>query len=136
MKKEYKTCLLVEDDPEDQEFFVQALNAVSSNTGCYAVANGEEALLTLREKGIMPDYIFTDIDMPKMNGYEFLQTLKSTHEYRHIPVVVYSSTCSEDHIQKLKRLGAIAIYSKIRFNILPQILDEYFGDRRRPFSIL
>jgi len=130
MVNQYKTCLLLEDDPEDQEFFLKTLHAVSSKTGCYAVSNGEEALSALQEEGITPDYIFTDIQMPRMNGFEFLKRLRSIREYQDIPVVVYSSTYSEDLVAKLKMLGATAFYSKTRYHVLPEILRKYFGDPR------
>ena len=132
MVSKFKTCLLVEDDPEDRDFFVQTLLAVSSRAGCYAVANGEEALTALREDGLTPDYIFTDIQMPRMNGLEFLKTIKCHDEFRDIPVIVYSSTYSDEQILKAKMLGAVAFYSKARFNVLADILRKYFGN---PHSI-
>ena len=73
--------------------------------------------------------------MPRMNGIEFLRELKSLMEFRDIPVIVYSSTYSEDQVQKVIRLGAQAFYSKARFKVLPEILRKYFGDARQ-FSIL
>ena len=66
MNSKVKYCLLVEDDPEDQEFFIDALHSISSTTGCYAVLNGEEALLTLAQEQFTPDYIFTDINTIKI----------------------------------------------------------------------
>lgn len=124
------TCLLLEDDQEDQEFFVETLHAVSQKTGCYAVSNGAEALLMLREEGLRPDFIFTDINMPIMNGYEFIEILKSIDELKHIPVVVYSSNYSIDHMVRLRKLGVLAYYCKGRFQLLPEILRLYFGDRK------
>jgi CheY-like chemotaxis protein len=130
MANKFKTCLLVEDDQEDRDFFVKALLRVSSKTGCYAVSNGEEALTALTEDGISPDYIFTDIQMPRMNGVEFLRKIKSLPEFRDIPVIVYSSAYSDQQIQQVLTLGAHAFYSKARFKVLPEILGEYFGDRQ------
>jgi CheY-like chemotaxis protein len=123
-----KTCLLVEDDPEDQEFFMETLQSVSSRTGCYAVSNGEEALLTLTEERLKPDYIFTDMQMPKMNGFEFLKRLRALKEYRNTPVIIYSSSYCEDQFKVMKQLGAIAFYSKTRFNMLQHILRKYFSE--------
>ena len=106
MSSKTKCCLLVEDDPEDQEFFIDALHSISSTTGCYAVANGEEALVTLAQEQFTPDYIFTDINMPRMGGLEFLKNLKRIEKFRNIPVIIYSSEYSEVQIQKVKSLGA------------------------------
>ena len=128
MNSKVKYCLLVEDDPEDQEFFIDALHSISSTTGCYAVLNGEEALLTLAQEQFTPDYIFTDINMPRMGGLEFLKTLKGIAKFRNIPVIIYSSEYSEAQIQKVKNLGALAIYRKTRFDTLKEILRRYFHD--------
>jgi CheY-like chemotaxis protein len=123
-----KCCLLVEDDPEDQEFFIDVLHTVSATTGCYAVANGEEALFTLLEENFNPDYIFTDLNMPRMDGFEFIKNLRSIEKYRNIPVIVYSSDYSEEQIQKVKALGVSAIYSKTRSGALKDILRKYLSD--------
>ena len=131
-----KRCLLVEDDPDDQEFFMEVLHRVASNTGCYAVSNGEEALFTLLKEDFMPDYIFTDLNMPRMGGFEFLKILRSIEKFRAIPVIVFSSDCSEENIKQAKQLGANAIYSKTRFGILPEILKKYLADSPSYRSVL
>ncbi len=127
MSKE-KYCLLVDDDPEDQEFFIDALHSVSSNIACHAVSNGEEALFTLLQEDFKPDYIFTDLNMPRMDGFEFLKILQGIEKFRSIPVIVFSSDCSEQHINKAKQLGAKAIYSKTRLGALPEMLKAYMVD--------
>lgn len=126
MNHNYKTCLLLEDDPEDQEFFLQTLEKVSFRTGCYAVSNGEEGLSVLLDEKVRPDVIFTDIDMPRMNGIEFIQRLRSFDVFGNIPVVVYSSSCVNWDRYDLERLGVSAFYSKLQFQTLPQILSRYF----------
>ena len=124
--KENNYCLLLEDDHDDQEFFINALHAVSPKTGCYAVNNGQEALRALIEEGIKPDYIFTDMNMPRMDGLEFLRTLRSMEKYRDIPVIVYSSTYSELLVQKLRTFTITAFHRKTGTVILKDILKKYF----------
>ena len=128
MSEKFNICLLVEDDPEDRDFFVKTLLSVSARTGCYAVSNGEEALTALIKDGVSPDYIFTDIQMPRMNGLDFLRKVKSLVAFKNIPVIVYSSIYSEEQVQKVIRLGAHAFYSKGHFQMLPDILRKYFVD--------
>jgi CheY-like chemotaxis protein len=135
MKKE-KCCLLVEDDREDQDFFLDALHSVSSSTGCYTVSNGEEALVMLLQKDCAPDYIFTDLNMPRMDGLEFLRNLRAIEQFKSIPVIVYSSDYSEEQIRKAQALGAVAFYSKTRMDVLKEILRKYFPEHRNTFSIL
>jgi CheY-like chemotaxis protein len=123
----YKTCLLLEDDREDQEFFLRTLRLVCSHARCYAVSNGVEALSILKEERIKPDLIFTDIDMPRMNGLDFIQQLKESKEFQNIPVIVYSGSPSGQNVSKLQTLGVTAFYSKLNFRELPKILAKYLG---------
>jgi CheY-like chemotaxis protein len=136
MKTEGKCCLLVEDDPEDQEFFIDVLHAISGTTGCYAVANGEEALFTLLNEDFSPDYIFTDLNMPRMDGLEFIKILKGIEKFKNIPVIVYSADYSDEQIQKVKALGASAFYSKTRMGALKDILAKYFDGSSNGHTIL
>jgi CheY-like chemotaxis protein len=122
-----KYCLLVEDDPEDQEFFIDTLHAVSSNAGCYAVSNGKEALAVLMEEGLMPDFIFTDLDMPVMSGLEFITKLRSMEQYRTIPVIIYTGSVSEENIEKASALNVLAIHPKARVSALKDMLRKYFA---------
>jgi CheY-like chemotaxis protein len=122
-----KTCLLIENDPEDQEFFIDTLHRISSKAGCYAVPNCEEALFTLTQEYIEPDYIFIEWSTPGMSGPDFLKILKGIEKFGGIPVIVFSSDYSEDQMQRLKSLGATAVYSKTRFGILGDILAKYFA---------
>ena len=127
IKPHYKTCLLLEDDPEDQDFFLKTLQRVCSETRCFVVSNGEEAFCILKEGGIVPDLIFTDINMPRMNGFEFVKKLKEMSKFQDIPVITYSASHSPANIQRMQVLGVTAFYSKMQFQALPQILATYFG---------
>ena len=70
MKPKY--ILLVDDDIDDQEFFIDALGAIE-NANLFGVANnGKEALALLANSVPLPDHIFMDFNMPVMNGIECL----------------------------------------------------------------
>lgn len=84
------SCLLVEDDPEDQEFFLETLQVVAENTGCYAVSNGEEALTVLTDEQISPDIIFTDLNMPKLDGLGFIRRVREMEKFREVPIIIYT----------------------------------------------
>ena len=66
--------------------------------------DGIEALECLRDR--QPDLIVLDIEMPRMNGYEFLNAVKAQTAYRHIPVVVLTSRATMKHRDKALSLGA------------------------------
>ena len=108
--KTSKSILLVEDDIDDQEFFIEALSNIE-NVTLYAVANnGKEALDKLKDSEILPDIIFTDINMPVMNGIECLSELIKNPQTMNIPVFILSS--STPHGELACTLGAKAFIKK------------------------
>jgi CheY-like chemotaxis protein len=129
-------CLLVEDDPDDQQIFIETLETLPADIACYAVSNGEEAMATLLNGDFAPDYIFTDLNMPKMNGFDFLKALSRFERLRSIPVIVLSSDYSEENIKKAKQLGATDFYSKTRIAVLKDIFKKYFFDMQSKATVL
>ena len=55
---------------------------------------------------LIPDFIFLDINMPKMNGFECLSTIKSMQVYKDIPIILYSTGATENMKSKAIMLGA------------------------------
>ena len=101
--------LLVEDDLDDQEFFIEALNSIE-NVSLFGIANnGEEAIAILGNPGI-PDLIFMDIHMPHMDGIECLSKIIQTDSIKNIPVIMLSTALH--HIDKVKSLGARGFIEK------------------------
>lgn len=87
-----KSILLIEDDPDDQEFFIEAISHIQ-NTSQYAVVNnGREALERLNTSMVLPDLIFSDIEMPLMNGIYCFTEIKKAPRIRNIPLVFLSSS--------------------------------------------
>lgn len=121
-----KSCLLIDNDPDDQDYFIEALHRVSGHAGCFAVANGDEAFFSLIGENLSPDYIFVCDDLPEMDGFQFLERIKKIPQFNAIPVVMLTSNYSADIIQKAKKFGASAIYSKTRRDALPDVLRKYF----------
>lgn len=104
-----KSIFLVEDDLDDQEFFVEALNEIE-NVSLYGIANnGEEALDQLNNH-IRPDLIFMDIHMPRMNGLECLTKILQTDQIKNIPVIMLSTAIPQ--IEMARSLGARGFIEK------------------------
>ncbi len=103
----HKRILLVEDDSDDQAFFVNAANRVSPILECDIAANGEEALKMV---SLYPfyEFIFMDLNMPVMDGSTCLAKLKAS-QYKKIPVVIFTTSKSERDIERCKTLG-VAMY--------------------------
>ena len=104
-----KSIFLVEDDPDDQESFVEALNEIE-NVSLYGIANnGVEALNKLNSH-VIPDLIFMDIHMPQMNGIECLSQIIQIKKFRDIPVIMLSTAIP--HIDEVRSLGARGFIEK------------------------
>ena len=99
-----KPILLVEDDAVDAMTVKRALEDLKVTNGLPHVANGEEALEYLRGQGNQkPCIILLDLNMPKMNGIEFLKIVKVDEELKKIPVVVLTTSGEEqDKIESFK----------------------------------
>lgn len=113
------TFLLIEDDEIERLKFTRVLQKNAFTHTLIEKKNGEEALVYLEHNKDFPDVIFLDLNMPKMNGLEFLTILKSNPILRYIPVVILST--SNNHID-LKKSYEIGIAGYI---VKPLKYDDY-----------
>ena len=91
-----KPILLVEDDQIDVMTVKRALKEINITNKLNITNNGEEALAFLRDsENEKPGIILLDLNMPKMNGIEFLEIAKQDYNLKKIPVVVLT-TSKED----------------------------------------
>lgn len=99
-------ALYIDDDIEDTEIFHEAIVSVDPDVIFYTACDGFEAFSVLEQISVVPDFIFLDVNMPRMNGKEFLIQIKKRITYSSIPVIMYSTTSQEDEIMAYKHLGA------------------------------
>ena len=108
-----KRFLVIDDDTDDRELFTEALASVDPVIVCDQATDGAEALKRLIAKEIdRPDIIFLDINMPVMDGWQFLKRLKKDEVYRHIPVIVYSTSSTVKDRRIADDLGALCFITK------------------------
>jgi CheY-like chemotaxis protein len=105
-----KHILLVEDNKHDQFFFIDALREIPNVKLYYVANNGQEAIKRLELSSVIPDFIFTDIYMPVMDGLEFITELKKNGLFQNIPIVVFSS--ASWHIEAAQKLGVKTFIEK------------------------
>ena len=74
--KPLKNFLIGDDDPDDQELFLEALKEIDEDFVCVTAFDGQEVLDKLENSLFVPDMIFLDLNMPKMNGHECLKEIK------------------------------------------------------------
>lgn len=120
-------CLIVDDDEDDQEILSTAMaKSILAPTSFTFATDGEEALERLHND-TLPDYIFLDLNMPRMDGMECLSAIRKTEKLQRIPVVIYS-TSNDDYVKaEAIGLGATAFISKpTKFSDLVNSLDTFF----------
>jgi len=109
----YKRLFLIDDDRDDHEFFLEALQEIDSSIRCTAFFDGEQALQQLKNGGSeVPDLIILDTNMPKLNGKQILAELKRMPNVKEVPVVMYSTFFSERDNIELTNLGAMHYLAK------------------------
>lgn len=104
--------LYADDDQDDCELVIEALEAIDPKIECTMASDGSQALSLLNEGEKLPDYIFLDVNMPVMDGKHCLLELKKDARLKNIPVVIYSTTQDKEEIRELYALGAEAYIQK------------------------
>jgi two-component system, chemotaxis family, response regulator Rcp1 len=109
--------LLVEDNPGDVRLTIEGLNEGKVRNNLHVARDGVEALAFLRREGdfrhaIRPDLILLDLNLPRKDGREVLQDLKSDPQLRTIPVVVLTTSRSEQDVLRSYELQANCYITK------------------------
>ncbi|MBD2017879.1 response regulator [Microcoleus sp. FACHB-53] len=114
------TILLAEDAIADQSLMKQALKRSRLLNNLYIVTNGEELLNYLHRRhqysdiatSPRPDLILVDWHLPKIDGPEVIQAIKTDPSLRRIPIVVLTSSSSEQDIRRSYEVGASSYFIK------------------------
>ncbi|MNF89379.1 Response regulator rcp1 [compost metagenome] len=107
LNEEPVKIILAEDDKDDQELFLEAVNATKIPSEVITVENGEELVNTLKDESEpKPDIIFIDINMPIKGGKEALEEIKSDQELKEIPAVMLSTSNHPKDIEDTFNKGA------------------------------
>ncbi len=101
-----KSLLVIDDDADELHFFSQAVSAINPYYQCIASSHPVEALEKLRKEEINPNFIFLDLNMPVMNGWDCLRELKKIPCLSNIPVIILTISSFEKDAEKVFALGA------------------------------
>jgi len=128
--------LNVDDDAEDREIFVAAIQEIDSSIKCLVASDGIEAQLLLADEitNSEPDYIFLDINMPKMDGITLLTALKKNKRLNRIPVYMLSTTGNENEIASINALGAKYIQKQSEFKKIVTMLSSILLPQHNNFT--
>ncbi|MFG3087262.1 response regulator [Streptomyces sp. CAI-85] len=122
--------LLVEDDPGDELMTREAFEDNKIGNTLHVVRDGEEALDFIYQRGAhtgapRPDLILLDLNLPKYDGRQVLEKIKSDPALAHIPVVVLTTSAAEEDILRSYKLHANAYVTK------PVDLDQFIAAVRQ-----
>jgi CheY-like chemotaxis protein len=119
-----KRLLLVEDNPGDVEILRYALVSAKVNCDMTVIDNGSDALAFIQQRGkylnsAAPDLAILDLNLPRHDGIEILEAIRSNRQFDGVPIVVLSSSSSPRDLAKLQafRIG--------RYITKPPDLEEY-----------
>jgi CheY-like chemotaxis protein len=107
----YKKVLYIDDDEDDLEIFCATVEEFDSKIICITFTSAKAALKKLNSGELCPDITFIDLNMPGMDGFQFLAEIKKSHEC-NFPIVVLSTCRQQSTIDKVKELGADGYISK------------------------
>jgi CheY-like chemotaxis protein len=127
----FRNILLIDDDEDDHEIFLTAVQSISSSVTCRALYNAKEALELLKENKLNPEVIFLDLNMPVMNGQQFLTEIKKDKELKNIPVIIFSTSSHQPTIELMKELGAHDFITKPeRYDSLIALLTPIISNQQ------
>ena len=118
-----KNVLLVDDSSTMRKIISRSLRQAGLDFGeIYEAGDGQEALAVLEKEKV--DIVLSDINMPNMNGIEFLREKSNLAGMKDIPVFMISTETGEDIIGEAKSLGAIGALKK---PFTPEKVNEVLG---------
>ena len=109
--------LLIDDDESDVFLTKRAFNKAKMLNNVQVARDGEDALAMLRREGLhknakRPDLILLDLNMPRMNGHEFLEIVKADDDLKSVPVIVMTMSQSEADMMRSYQSHASSYISK------------------------
>jgi CheY-like chemotaxis protein/DNA-binding XRE family transcriptional regulator len=117
--------LLIEDNPNDVFFFQKALDDYAKKIQIYIINDGEKASLFFSSppQVFKPDLIFMDIHLPHVRGLDLLQTLKRHPFWKNIPVVILTTSVSDEDLKRAYDLQSSGFLRKsFSFDVFKQNL--------------
>lgn len=120
-----KNILLADDDPDDCDLYREIIKEINFMGDLIIVNDGRHFIEKIKSDNfIVPSYIFLDINMPKKDGIECLQVVRSMDYYNGVPVIILTTSSGQSNIDKCYANGAsryiVKPSSKKRLAILLQ----------------
>ena len=131
MRKKLNSILLVDDDQDDNYYHQIIINKMNITDNIDVAANGIEAISYLKNNR-PPDIIFLDLNMPRMNGWEFLEQYKdlSLAQKAKVLIIILTTSLNPDDIERAKQIEDVTGFETkpLSKEILTEILEKHFND--------
>ena len=125
--------LIAEDDQvykELLEYFFKNLNTKNSHVNLTLVSNGFECLISLGK--FQPDLVISDLNMPNLSGFDVINYLSSTEEYKNIKIIALTDLTKEAVKAKGALPKSIEVFTKpFSFNQLEVIINQMIEDKKK-----
>jgi len=133
LKKKLNCILLVDDDSDDNEYHEIILRKLAITDKIDIAINGVEAIKYLKTKDrVPPELIFLDINMPKMNGWEFLEEYKDldVKQKAKVVIMILSTSTNPEYIKKAHEIKEVTGYESkpLDKDMIERILTEHFRE--------
>ncbi len=132
MKKKLSCILLIDDDKSCNFFHERLLKKMECVESIVVANDGKEGIDFLKSKQNRPNIIFLDINMPKMNGWEFLEEYENLDEQEksEIIVVMLTSSLNPDDRTKAENYGTVKAFNPkyLDKEAVDKILEEHFPE--------
>jgi len=121
--------LLADDDKDDRFFFQQAISQIDKEARLTTVNDGEKLMLWfLDNMDNLPDILFLDLNMPRLNGFTCLEQIRQNRKLSHLFVAIYSTSTSPQDIKEAFDKGANIFINKPNSfedlrNVIRKVLD-------------
>jgi len=98
---------LIDDDLDDHDIFMDALTEINPSINCLTAKDGSEALEYLKkDDAFIPDFIFLDLNMPKVTGKECLKELVKIKKLKSVPIYIYTTSAIPKDKEETVKAGA------------------------------
>ncbi|WP_100616042.1 response regulator [Confluentibacter citreus] len=126
MHEDYINIILADDDEDDRLFFCDAFDELKITTRVKTFNDGVYLMDYLNaEDSVFPNILFLDLNMPRKSGLECLKEIKKNDKFKDIAIAIYSTSASEEDIEKTFIMGAnIYIKKPNDFKTLKKVLEE------------
>jgi DNA-binding response OmpR family regulator len=121
-----KHIIIIDDDEDDRLFFREALKSSGIDAVFNEYSNGESFFEYMQDSTVLrPDFIFLDINIPRIDGYDILNTIRTYDNYADTKVIMFTTASSEDDVLKAMQSRASGFATKpVDYKILEETIKN------------